>query len=98
MAVIDLVVVGGGLAGLTAANRVLERGLSAVVLERGADERYLCNSRIASGSFNLAHSDPTADAAFLRQAILDDTEGHADPALAEAVAAVAGPAVQWFRS
>ena len=85
------------MAGLTAANRALERGLKVVVLEKGEGERYLCNSRIASGSFNLAHCDPTADAAFLRQAILDDTEGYADPSLAEAVAGVAGAAMQWFR-
>jgi fumarate reductase flavoprotein subunit len=98
MSVTDVVVVGGGLAGLTAANRAREAGLSAIVLERGEDERYLCNSRIASGSFNLAHSDPTADPAFLRQAILDDTEGAADPSLAEALANVAAAAMQWFRS
>lgn len=97
MGVVDVIVVGGGLAGLTAANRASEAGLRALVLERGESERYLCNSRIASGSFNLAHSDPTADPDFLRQAILDDTEGHADPALAQALANVAGPAMQWFR-
>ena len=98
MAAVDVVVVGGGLAGLTAANRSLLKGLSVIVLEKGEDEHYLCNSRIASGSFNLAHSDPTGDAAFLKQAILDDTEGYADPNLAAALAGVAGTAMQWFRS
>jgi fumarate reductase flavoprotein subunit len=98
MSVTDVVVVGGGLAGLTAANRAREAGLSVVVLEKGEDERYLCNSRIASGSFNLAHCDPTGEPAHLRQAILDDTEGAADPALAQALANVAGPAMQWFRN
>ena len=97
MITVDVVVVGGGLAGLTAANRALQQGLRVAVLEKGAEERYLCNSRIASGSFNLAHCDPTGDAARLTQAILEDTEGYADPALAAAVAAVAGPAMQWFR-
>ena len=94
----DVVIVGGGLAGLTAAGRLVQRGCRVTVVEAGADDRYLCNSRIASGSFQLAHSDPTSDAATLRDAIMGDTEGAADPELAAAVAAVAGDAMQWLRS
>lgn len=97
MATVDVVVVGGGLAGMTVANRAVLQGMSVVVLEKGEEERYLCNSRIASGSFNLAHCDPTGDVAHLTQAILDDTEGYADPKLAAVVASVAAPAMQWFR-
>ena len=44
----DLVVVGAGIAGLTAANRAAEQGCRVVVLEKTADERYFCNSRIAT--------------------------------------------------
>ena len=47
---VDVIVVGGGLSGLTVANRVAENGLSVVILEKGDTESYLCNSRIASGS------------------------------------------------
>jgi fumarate reductase flavoprotein subunit len=94
----DVVVVGGGLAGLTVANRVAESRLSVVVLEKGEQENYLCNSRIASGSFNLAHSDPTAAPELLRDAIMAETEGTADPALAEALADVASTAMQWLRA
>jgi fumarate reductase flavoprotein subunit len=93
----DVAIVGAGLAGLTAANRLIQRGRRVVVLERGESADYLCNSRIASGSFNLAHSDPTADPETLREAIMGDTEGAADPALASAIAATAGPAMTWFR-
>ena len=95
---VDVVVVGGGLAGLTVANRVAERGLRVSIIEQGETESYLCNSRIASGAFNLAHSDPTLEPAVLRDAIMSDTEGAADPALAEAVAGIAGAAMQWLRA
>jgi fumarate reductase flavoprotein subunit len=95
---VDVIVVGAGLAGLTAANRSSEHGRRVVVLERGDGEDYLCNSRIASGSFNLAHSDPTAEPDVLRDAIMGDTEGAADPALAAAIAKTVGPAFAWFRA
>jgi fumarate reductase flavoprotein subunit len=94
----DVVIVGAGFAGLTVANRAIQQGKRVIVLEKGTDERYLCNSRIASGSFNLAHSDPTAGAEALREAIMGDTEGAADPAIAGAIAAAAGPALAWFRA
>ena len=94
----DLVVVGGGIAGLTAANRAAEAGCSAVVLEQGEDEGYVCNTRIATGVLNLAHADPLSGEANLLKAIHDDTEGYADPALAEVLARTAGPAIQWLRA
>ena len=93
----DVVIVGAGLAGLTVANRLIVQGCRVTVLERGEGPDYLCNSRIASGSYNLAHSDPTAAPEILREAIMGDTEGAADPALAVALAHAAGPALAWFR-
>jgi fumarate reductase flavoprotein subunit len=94
----DLVVVGGGVAGLTAANRAAELGCRVVVLEKGTDAHYPCNSRIATGVLNVAHTDPHSDPAVLRQAIDFDTEGHAAPALADLYATNAGRAVQWLQS
>lgn len=94
----DVVIVGGGLAGLTAGGRLARGGQRVTVVEAGTDDQYLCNSRIASGSYQLAHSDPTLDAATLREAIMGDTEGAADPELAAAVAAIAGEAMQWLRA
>jgi fumarate reductase flavoprotein subunit len=94
----DLAVVGGGVAGLTAANRAAELGARVLVLEKGTDEHYACNSRIATGVLNVAHHDPHSDPAVLRQAIERDTEGYAAPALADALATNAGRAVQWLQS
>src|SRR3954465_5049591 len=94
----DVVIVGGGPAGPTAGGRLAQQGHRVTVIEAGADDHYLCNSRIASGSFQLAHSDPTLDAATLRDAIMADPEGAADPELAAVVAAVAGEAMQWLRT
>jgi fumarate reductase flavoprotein subunit len=94
----DVVIVGAGLAGLTAGNRCLQQGKRVLVLEAGAGETYLCNSRIASGSFNLAHTDPTSKPDTLYEAILGDTDGAADPAQGRAIADIAGAAMQWFRA
>ncbi len=94
----DLVVVGGGIAGLTAAIRAAEAGCSSIVLEQGAEEAYPCNARIATGVLNLAHADPMSGEKALRKAIDDDTEAYADPALADLIARTAGPAMQWLRA
>src|SRR5215468_598614 len=93
----DLAVVGAGVAGLTAANRAAELGCRVVVLEQSADERYMCNSRVATGALNVAHTDPHSDPAVLRKAIETDTEGYAAPALADALAVQAPRSMQWMR-
>lgn len=92
----DLVVLGGGFAGLIAANRAAELGCSVVVLEAG-EGTYLCNSRIATGAMNFAHSDPQLPPEQLVQAIMEDTEDYADPSLAAAIAEVAGRGLQWLQ-
>ncbi|HEY7302130.1 MAG TPA: FAD-binding protein [Xanthobacteraceae bacterium] len=94
----DLLVVGGGIAGLVAANAVAATGGRVIVLEAGADERYPCNSRIATGVLNVAHSDPHSDPALLRRAIDADTEGHASAALADALATTAARSMRWLRA
>jgi fumarate reductase flavoprotein subunit len=94
----DLVVVGAGIAGLTAANRAAQLGARVLLLEKGEDEHYACNSRIATGVLNVAHTDPHSDPALLRQAIEADTEGYAVPALADALATTVGRAMAWLRA
>lgn len=93
----DVVVVGGGLAGLSAANRAAELGLRVVVLERGTEERYPCNSRFAAGFLNCGYRyDIRESPEVLRRAIHEQTRGAADPALAEVFAANAAESVRWL--
>src|SRR5215813_9537605 len=95
---VDLAIVGAGIAGLAAANRAAELGCRVLVLEKGEDEHYPCNSRIATGVLNVAHNDPHSDPKVLRQAIELDTEGYATPALVDALAGIAGQSMQWLRA
>jgi len=92
----DVVVVGGGIAGLTAANRAAQQGLKVVLLERGADERYLCNSRYSGGVLHVAFRNVKDPPEELVEAINEATSGKADPALAGALAATCGRAVDWL--
>jgi fumarate reductase flavoprotein subunit len=94
----DVAVVGGGIAGLSAANCAAEMGCRVLVLEKGEDDRYVCNSRIATGVLNVAHHDPYSDPAVLRQAIDVDTERYAAPALADALAQTATRSMQFLKS
>lgn len=93
----DVVVIGGGLAGMSAAIRCAEGGLRTVALEQGEDEAYLCNTRITMGFFQIALNDIRDDAAALRAAIDRATRGHVAPAIADAFAQSAGPAMDWLQ-
>ncbi|MFZ5692215.1 MAG: FAD-dependent oxidoreductase [Pseudomonadota bacterium] len=92
----DLVVIGGGLAGLTAAVRSAQLGLRVIVLEAGNAKRYLCNSRLAMGFFNVAFRDIREGATVMRLGIEQATLGTADPQLADTLAHNIGPALRWL--
>ena len=93
----DVVVVGGGLAGLTAANLCAEQGLKVAVLEKGEDELYACNSRFAGGFLNCGYKYNIRETPeLLRQAIDEQTRGFADPLLADAFAQNAAHAMSWL--
>lgn len=92
----DVVVIGGGLAGLTVANRCAEFGLCVAVLEAGMETRYFCNSRISSGAINVAFRDVNDDLKSMRQTIDVVTQNHADPVLADVLVNNVRPAVSWL--
>jgi fumarate reductase flavoprotein subunit len=94
---LDLCVIGGGLAGLSAAVRGAELGLRVAVLEKSPEAQYLCNSRMTSGVFHLAATNVLSPPGELEAAITAATRGTAHPKLARALADDAQRAVRWLQ-
>ncbi|MDB5570760.1 MAG: hypothetical protein JWN93_1943 [Hyphomicrobiales bacterium] len=93
----DTLVIGGGLAGLAAANCAASHGGRVLVLEAGPQASYLCNSRLSMGFINVAMNDIEAGRDSMLRDIDAATRGHADPALADALASHAQAALRWLR-
>ena len=94
----DVVVVGGGIAGLSVANRAAQQGLKVAVLERGGGPQYLCNSRYSGGVLHISMHNAKDPAEKLIEVIKHATGGKADPDLARALATTAGRAIDWLQS
>lgn len=92
----DIVIVGGGLAGLTAARRAAELGLTGSVLEKGSSASYLCNTRLSGGVLAVAGGNPRSDAATLIDLINTATHGDTDPELAKLLAENASRSIDWL--
>ena len=94
----DVVVVGGGIAGLSAANRAAQQGLKVAVLERGDGPQYLCNSRYSGGVLHIAMHNAKDPAEKLLDVINNATNNKADPELARSLANTAGRAIDWLQA
>jgi fumarate reductase flavoprotein subunit len=95
---VDVIVIGGGFAGLTAANRCAEHGLAVVVLEAGADALYWCNSRITTGALHINFRNPRDPADELFDAIMATTDGTAREDLARALTSRAAATLDWMEA
>lgn len=93
----DLVVVGGGLAGLTAAVRAAQLGLRPLVLEQGDGPDYPCNSRMSGGILHIGFHDPCRPAHELAGIIQQLTRGEAKPELARALAQTGARLIAWLQ-
>jgi fumarate reductase flavoprotein subunit len=93
----DVVIVGGGLAGMMAANRAAQLELSAVVLEQGTAEKYLCNTRYTGGTFHICLREIMLDEEMLRQKIVESTAGFVKPELAKLMAREGRRVVRWLQ-
>jgi fumarate reductase flavoprotein subunit len=93
----DVVIVGGGMAGLVSALRAAQLGLAVALVEQGEGEQYPCNSRYSGGILHIAFRDIKDPAGQLLDVIDEATSGYADPALARALADTAARAVDWLR-
>lgn len=93
----QVIIVGGGIAGLTAACRLAELGVRAAVLEKGEGD-YLCNSRFTGGFFHICFRNIMSDAGFLADLIRSTVRELPSPALAQVVAEDGRRAVRWLQS
>ncbi|OGA50265.1 MAG: hypothetical protein A3G24_17250 [Betaproteobacteria bacterium RIFCSPLOWO2_12_FULL_62_13] len=94
----DLVSVGGGFAGMIAANRAAQLGLRTAVIECGSDAAYRCNSRFSGGLMHVSYKDPALPREELLRAITEITEGHASPALAQAIVDHCKRGLEWLQA
>jgi fumarate reductase flavoprotein subunit len=93
----DVVIVGGGIAGMIAANRAAQLNLRVVVLEQGSAEKYLCNTRYTGGTFHICLREIMLDEEILRQKIVETTAGFVKPALAQLMAREGRRVVRWLQ-
>ncbi len=92
----DLIIVGGGLAGLTAGVRAAQLGLRPLVLEQGTSEDYACNSRMSGGILHIGFHDPYRPAHELVGIIDRLTNNEAKPELARALAHTGARLLAWL--
>jgi len=94
----DLVIIGGGLAGLTAGVRAVELGLRTVLLEKGDGEDYPCNSRQSGGILHILFHDPFRPARELADIIAKATDGEARPELSAVLAENGARLISWLQN
>lgn len=95
---VDLVVVGGGTAGLIGACCAADAGKTVIVCESKTDERYACATRVSGGSFHCCSTDVESPPEMLEQAIRSAVGDEARPDLVEAIAADALRSVRWLQA
>jgi fumarate reductase flavoprotein subunit len=93
----DVIVVGGGIAGMVTANRAAELGLRVAVLEKGSAAKYLCNTRMTGGAFHIGYRDVTTGAERLREGMALMSKGYSDAARTEPLAEDGGRALRWLQ-
>src|SRR3990170_6288850 len=90
----DVLVVGAGLAGFTAAARASEQGAKVVVIDKSGGALGDGNVLMASGSLRAGGKSPKADPAELYEFVM--SEGVAYPDLVRAWAETCGRAIDWL--
>lgn len=92
----DVLVVGGGLAGMSAAIRAAELGLKVRVFEQGTGQHYLCNSRYTGGLFHIGMDDMRSSPDDIVERLLRVTGGETRLPLARTLARNAHRAIAWL--
>ncbi len=94
---IDVLIIGGGIAGLTAANRAAQLGLRALVLEQGSADKYLCNTRYTGGTLHVCMREIMEEPAALTKAIVESSNGFVSELLASTIATEGRRVVNWLQ-
>ncbi len=90
----DVLVIGAGLAGFTAAVRAAEQGAKVILIDKSSGALGDGNILMASGSLRAGGKNPRSDAAELYDFVM--SEGVASPDLVKAWAETCGRAVDWL--
>ncbi|MHB8587957.1 MAG: FAD-dependent oxidoreductase [Candidatus Dormibacteraceae bacterium] len=93
----DVVVVGGGFGGLTAAIRAQELGLRPTVLERSTVPFGWSNSRMSGARFHMAGGPPWANPVKVADRLIEDGDGQLNEPLVRAWTAACERAYRWTR-
>lgn len=93
----DVVIVGAGLAGLSAGLRARELGLSALIVEQGSEE-YVCNSMVSGGTLHVAMHSPFAAEDELAAAIRSLSYGAATDETTKMLSTQAARVAEWLRA
>ena len=93
----DVAVIGAGIAGLTVALRLAEQGIATLVVEKGEQGSYPCNTRMAGGAFHVAHRDVDEDPEVLLDAIIGRAGNSVETGLAKALAHDVADATRWLQ-
>jgi fumarate reductase flavoprotein subunit len=94
----DIIIIGAGIAGLVTANRAAQLGKRAVVLEKSTEEKYICNSRYAYGTFHINFTGLETPEDALVARIETATDGFARKDLARTVAKDGRRLMEWLKS
>jgi succinate dehydrogenase/fumarate reductase flavoprotein subunit len=93
----DVLIVGMGLSGLTAAVRALELGAKVIAIDKDATGDWIGGNFLLAGqSLHINSSDPQGPEDLMRKAIQDGGSGTCDPAFTEVVLKNAKRSVEWF--
>lgn len=95
---VDVVVVGGGMAGASAALRAVEMRLNTVLLEKTPVDPSWSNARISGGVLHPSYLSVKAPTEQIFSKVMQETDGTAREDLARAFARGTWPAVQWLQS
>lgn len=93
--VVDVVIVGAGLSGLTTAVRVAQGGMTVLVLEQG-EGRYPCNSRSSGGILHVAYQDVQSPPDLLSATMHRAMGPDANEELIDGIAYGAAAALAWL--